>query len=405
MKICYITMQFPVPSETFLSSDVEALVKLGHHISVFGLRPKHSKFKFLIEERGHTNIDVENFSFMTLIFALKFCILHPIMSLTLIHWVLNVCLKSPIMLLKSFILMPSVFGHFYKVYNSKPDVVHLFWGHYPSMLGFLVKRFMPYSVVSQFLGAHDLVSNYPGSTALAYDADLIFTHSKSNVPILEKRGIDIDKIHVIYRGIKLDFPHIVNTNKFHSTDNLLFLTASRLIKEKGVDDVLRVFSKVTDSFPNAKLYIAGDGPYKSDLLKLSVNLGCSERVFFLGHIPQSELVKYMSDSHFFILMSRSLSERLPNVVKEAMYQQCVVITTRSVGIDELVDSGVSGYVVSNLDYLACTEHVMFCLLYPDVARSICVSARNVIKQHFDVDQSMRKYIVLWTASINDKGLL
>ncbi|MCG3727438.1 glycosyltransferase [Vibrio cincinnatiensis] len=402
MKVSYITMQFPVPSETFLSLDVEALRKQGHELTVYGLRPNHKQHNQLMQERDHEGLVVNNFSFKTLVLSLWFCLLHPWIFLSLLFWVVRVSFKTPKHLLKSLVLLPSVLGHFYKVYQFKPNVVHLFWGHYPSMLGYLVKRFMPDTVVSQFLGAHDLVTNYPGSAALAKNVDLLFTHSQSNLPMFEKMGIDSRRVHVILRGTKLDFPYEGSLDKFNSLDAPIFLTASRLIEEKGIDDVIKIFNHVIELYPNATLNVAGDGPYKSELIKLADRLGCSKNVVFLGHIKQSSLIKLMSNSHFFVLMSRYPSERLPNVVKEAMYQMCVVLTTQTEGINELIESNVSGYIVDKGDYLSGIDSIMNCLNNTKLSQKITVEAKSVIKERFDVKKSMQMYIDLWSMSLKRK---
>ena len=54
-------------------------------------------------------------------------------------------------------LIPMSFYMFEKLKKEKPDIVHLFWGHYPSLVGYLVKKNMPDTKLSQFLGAYDLV--------------------------------------------------------------------------------------------------------------------------------------------------------------------------------------------------------------------------------------------------------
>ena len=105
-------MQFPVPSETFLSLDVEALRNQGHEVSIYGLRPKHKRHSQLMLERGHEGLVVENFSFKTLVLSLWFCLRHPLMFLSLFYWVVKVSFKTPKHLLKSLVLLPSVMGHF-----------------------------------------------------------------------------------------------------------------------------------------------------------------------------------------------------------------------------------------------------------------------------------------------------
>jgi len=400
MKISYITTQFPVPSQTFLSLDVEALRNQGHEVSIYGLRPKHKRHSQLMLERGHEGLVVENSSFKTLVLSLWFCLRHPLMFLSLFYWVVKVSFKTPKHLLKSLVFLPSVMGHFYAIYQSKPDVVHLFWGHYPSMLGYLVKRFMPAAVVSQFLGAYDLVTNYPGSAALAKEADLLFTHSKSNLPMFDKMGIDSQRVHVVLRGTKLDFPYEGRLDKFDTLDAPIFLTAGRLEERKGIDDVLRVFSSVVKEYADSHLYIAGDGPYKNELILLSQELGCSRNVSFLGHIKQVDLIQLMSTAHFFLLLSRSTSERLPNVVKEAMYQQCIVITTDTDGISELVDAGKNGFVVPMSSYEDAYKAVNRCLISPVTSVEKAKLAKEKIIEGFNVNKSMTKYVVLWKNSLN-----
>lgn len=402
MNVVYVVMQFPVPSETFLSLDVEALRKKNDNISVYGLRFKHKEYNTLMEERGHEGLYVSNFSFKVLFISLWFCFIHPIMFLSVFSWVIKNSFRTPKHLAKSFLLLPAVLGHFYKILKSQPDVVHLFWGHYPAMLGFLVKEFMPKTVISQFLGAHDLVTNYPGSISLAKEADLFFTHSRSNVPLLVSKGIDSNDINVVFRGTRLDLSADSSLQKFEKLSSPTFLTAARLIEEKGVDDVLRIFTAVLKEYPNAILRVAGDGPYKSQLIRLSEQLGCDKNVFFLGHITQSELIEKMASSHFFLLMSRYPSERLPNVVKEAMYQNCVVITTNTVGIDDLVDHKSNGFVVKKGDYASGISYVLSCIEVPVTAKSIAEAAKLMIIQDFDVDKSMQKYRNLWALAIKER---
>lgn len=404
MKISYITMQFPVPSETFASLDVESLRQQGQVVSVYGMRPRHVQFESLMAERGHTGLPVTHFSFASILVFLAFLLRHPLMTFSLLGWVFSCCAKTPKHLLKSLVLFPSAVSIFSTLLKEKPDVVHLFWGHYPSMVGYLVKRYMPNTVVSMFLGAHDLVSAYPGSVRLSEDADVIFTHSKSNLPLMSEMGIDKDKVNVVVRGTKLDFPIESASNKFDSLNEPVFLTAGRLIEEKGVDDVLRIFQGVLGDYPCAILYIAGDGPFRLRLEKMVSDLGLQGQVSFLGHVEQVELINVMSKTHFFLLMSRYPSERLPNVVKEAMYQECVVLTTNTYGIDELIEHGVDGFIVEKGDWESGLDSINTCLADGASAHSIAMKAKQKITEKFDVNVSMRNYIELWQVVKDRKEL-
>lgn len=395
-------MQFPVPSEAFASRDVEALVAKGHDVSVYGMRFKHSKYDDLIKERGHIGRKVSHFSLGAFLSFLQFSFCHPLMVLLLLWWIIYHCAYRPKHLLKSIILIPSVIAIFSSIYKKKPNVVHLFWGHYPSMVGYLTKKYMPKTVVSQFLGAHDLLSAYPGSLQLSLNADLIFTHSRSNLCIMRKMGYEVSKVHVILRGIKLSpFNHLALT-KFKKVSSPILLTAGRLIEEKGFDDVIYIFSQFLGKYPTSVLYIAGDGPHQSYLERLVFSLGLENNVVFIGHVCQAELKDYMSKADFFLLMSRYLSERLPNVVKEAMEQRCIVVTTDTLGIDELVEHTVDGYIVKKGDIDSALTCLYRCLSDLEGALDIADCARQKISDKFDVNMSMKSYLDLWQSIIVSK---
>lgn len=393
MRIAYITMQFPVPSETFASLDIETLCKKGHSIEVYGMRPNHAKHKNLIQDRNHEGLIVKNFSNDAFWKFLSFLICHPLICFSLLAWVAKGCILKPKLLLKSFILFPSAIFIFSAIHRAPPDIVHLFWGHYPSMIGYLVKKFIPNSKITMFLGAHDLMEQYPCSIALSRDADVIFTHSNSNLEMMNRLGIDTKSVQVILRGVSMDKQQPIS-KKFDARKPSL-LTAARLIEEKGVDDVLKIVSSLKSSACSPTLSIAGDGPELKRLRSLTVRLDLKENVVFLGHLRQIELLNLMACSDFFVFMSRYSSERLPNVVKEAMLHRCVVVTTDTVGIDELVANGTDGAVVKKGDISAASDFIQQCLSNPALIEKYSEQASKTIHEKFNVDLSMDAYISSW----------
>ena len=51
-------MQFPAPSETFASSDIQSLNKLNPEVSVYSLKSKHSDYNRMIKDRKLQNISI-----------------------------------------------------------------------------------------------------------------------------------------------------------------------------------------------------------------------------------------------------------------------------------------------------------------------------------------------------------
>jgi glycosyltransferase involved in cell wall biosynthesis len=88
----------------------------------------------------------------------------------------------------------------------------------------------------------------------------------------------------------------INENKMDNKNICLFYHG-RLAPEKGVDLLLKAFSKVLGEYISSKpmvvLHIAGDGPQKDYLKKLVQTLKIDNNVIFLGKISKSNLKSYL----------------------------------------------------------------------------------------------------------------
>lgn len=403
MKIAYVTMQFPVPSETFASRDIAALESMGHTVSVYALRFRNPKYDGLLQERSHQALDIYHYDLATFAELIKVLFFEPKLVFSLIGWLLRTCIKSPVHLAKGLVLIPVAVSHFRRIRREKSDVVHLFWGHYPSLVGFLIKRYLPQTPVTQFLGAHDLLVRFPGSADFSYSVERVITHAEANLPMLASAGINLDKVSVIHRGIPILTPSTSIREKFATLqERPILLSAGRLIPEKGMDKVLEIFRDIRASYHDAELYLAGEGAYRQALYQAAEQMGIGGSVHFLGHLPEAELLTKMAEAHFFLLMSEWPSERLPNVIKEAMSQGCVVVTTDSPGISELVSDGRTGYVVEKTKLEDAKSHLMDCISDTKQAQLMAENAEAYVGQQFNVNSSMAKYQSCWMEALERK---
>ena len=79
--------------------------------------------------------------------------------------------------------------------------MHLYWGHYPGLVGHLVMKYLPEIVLSSSLSAYDLFENYECSKPVARSAAFVRTWAGVNVPAIEAYGVSPDRIKVFYQGI------------------------------------------------------------------------------------------------------------------------------------------------------------------------------------------------------------
>ncbi|GAB3670151.1 glycosyltransferase family 4 protein [Halopiger thermotolerans] len=85
-----------------------------------------------------------------------------------------------------------------------------------------------------------------------------------------------------------------------------FLTVRRLSERMGHDLLLEAFVAVRDRHPDARLYIAGDGPLRERLERRTVRLGIDDAVTFLGYVPDDRLPATYAAADCFVLPTTEL---------------------------------------------------------------------------------------------------
>ena len=387
-------MQFPAPSETFASSDIQSLNKLNPEVSVYSLKSKHSDYNRMIKDRKLQNISIFTCKVKENILGLIEIIKSPFLFISLLFWLIKNDLKKTGHFIRCFALIPASFYILSQLKKEKPDVVHLFWGHYPSLVGFLVKRVLKNSKISMFLGAYDLEYNLNISKDLAKNADFIFTHAKANIPQLNKMNIKTDGINVIHRGINIKDLSLVIENIDKKSNQII--CAGRFLPDKGFDKVIDIFSKLHKNINSSNLVLVGYGSAQSDLEKQTIDLKIESNVTFTGYLSQNDVLKFMVESDIFLFLSSKAGERLPNVVKEAMLAGCICIVSNTPGIDELIEHGKTGFIIEENNYDLIPN--LISSLDEIKKEEIRTNAKEFILKNFDVELSMKKYINIWESN-------
>lgn len=167
--------------------------------------------------------------------------------------------------------------------------------------------------------------------------------------IVKTYGIPESAIEVIYHGVRTEdyaFSEEERTKlratlSISSSPMLLFV--GRLEPRKGVDILLRALPQVLREM-EVRLVLAGSGN-QGDYRQLAQSLGISDKVIFLGHVPDDTLRLVYSSCDLFVLPSRL--EGLGIVILEAMAAGKPVVATNVGGIPELVESGQNGILVES----------------------------------------------------------
>ena len=389
MTVWYIVMRFPAPSETFVANDVAALKRLGVDVSVHALLAASADAGRLLDERGLAGVSVTHGKVGNVLRGFVVGVARPLLAVQLLRWAIRHSGGRPAHVVKGLALLPRILELFDRLEHERPDVVHLYWGHYPAIFGWLVLEHAPAVVVSLQLVAYDLQCGFPGTTAVARRAHVVTTCATANVTAIAVDGISRDAVHVYLHGIDREK---VKGRRFDKVPHRV-ITVARLIPGKGVDDVLRAFARLKATCPDAELVILGDGPERRRLERLAASLGVAGSTAFRGHVPHDEVFEELARAELLLFLSHS--ERLPNVVKEAMACRCVVVATATLGIEELMDDGVHGWVVPVGAWEQAAERAAAAFAAPESSQAMAAGAQEHVLQKFDLMTLMRGLVRKW----------
>lgn len=397
MRIAYIFMKYPLPAQPFAISDMEALTAAGHQVDTYALSGRHpdhdvvtAAYDLRFGPGSHPGP------------ATALACLDPQNARIAAHLVKLIFRHGAGRALEAataLALAPRMVEIAALLRRRPPDVIHAFWGHYPAYLLALAARFFPATHRSMFLGAYDLTTHRIGfSTHAAGLADSIWTHADDNLPLLQAMGAPMSRVRVVMRGV----PLALADDSAPPREPELICTAANFQKEKNLDLLLRAFALLHARRPATRLTIAGDGDERARLAALARDLGVAQAVCFPGMLPRSALFAEMRRAAVFAFLSVKASERLPNVVKEAMLAGCRCVVLPTPGIEALIEPGVTGDLVVSATPAHVADALDAALASPDIA---VVGARAAarIRERFSTAALMRPYIDAWSAPIAPAG--
>lgn len=399
LRIAYLIQQFPVPTETFAVSDITALIAQGHQVTVYTLKPPRRGEDQLLKMCGvPSGLAVARPSWAgarswpTLLWRRRR------QAAWLVGQILSQGRSTPLLRLQTLLCVPRLVEIADRLGDDGSDVVHAFWSRHVALVLPLLKQVGAPALRSAFVGAYDLVADDFIFDLTAQATEILFSHAEVNRPFLDRKAGARTAIEIVHRGIPL------MALSGGSRDRFRLITASALVRSKNVDAVIRSFAEARAREPRLSLAIHGDGPDRSRLERLAQHLGCSASVTFAGHSPREALFRQMQGASIFMLLTKKPSERLPNVVKEALWAGCAVISSASEGIEELLPDPGIGVVVDPDDPLAVAAALGTLLSEraKDSERRR-ERARAFVAEHFSSEASMRAYVHAWRARIGSNG--
>jgi glycosyltransferase involved in cell wall biosynthesis len=210
--------------------------------------------------------------------------------------------------------------------------------------------------------------------------------------------VDPNKITVIPPGVDVDrfnptLNHFYIRRMLGIDDDPIILFVGRLIRSKGVHYLLQAVSEIKKEIPNVRIILVGptrgffqkprvhlQDDYMTYLHKIVKEGGLEQHVFFEGNVPIEKLPYYYAACDVFALPS--LHEGFGLSVVEAMACGKPVVVSNLGGLRDIVDDGISGFLIKPGDLSQLIDKLSYLLKNVDGAKSIGKVARKVVEEKF-----------------------
>lgn len=392
-KIAFLVGKFPAISETFILNQITGLIDAGHQVDIFAkerpadlkVQPEVHTYRLLERTRYFRGSASKAERLLSTLRVMAKLVRHhkPQMIRALDA---QADRQTTFPFLQLSMLYPLLDGGPYDILHCHFGSEGLTGARLKAMgvPGKLIVAFHGYDI-SQFLHARG--DNIYRS--LFETADLLMPISQYWKQRLVQLGADPTRIRVHRMGIDL------NNFSYHprrplEKGEVRLVTVGRLVEKKGIPFALQAVAKLLQRHPQWKIHytIIGEGEQESELRGLVSQLGLHACVRLMGARTREEVRQWMLESDIFLLPSVTDSdgdqEGIPVSLMEAMATGMPILSTLHTGIPELVEDGISGYLVPERDVDGLADRLEHLIRHPEDWPIMGLNGRRFVEAHHDI---------------------
>jgi glycosyltransferase involved in cell wall biosynthesis len=218
-------------------------------------------------------------------------------------------------------------------------------------------------------------------------SDLVAGGNQNNLEYALKNGAKFNKGTVFPVGKLINSAHL-KESLLRDKDELFntskakyhFIYVGRMIDLKFPDDVIRSFNEIQKKVPNAALIMAGEGIMMEGLVKMVLEMGIQDKVYFLGNISQMRLASLLPGC--FAVLSPLTGRSL---IEVALAGLPIVAYDRDWQVDFLEKSR-AGIIVPFRDWQKMAESAVYLINNPVEAKQTGDCARKAGLEACDVEK-------------------
>lgn len=224
--------------------------------------------------------------------------------------------------------------------------------------------------------------------------------------LLKFNRINEERIKVIYNGIDIKKFSEINSaqnKKIFNFDSsaLVIGTIARLAPEKDQFTLIDAFSEVSQKLDNTRLIIVGDGTLRKELESYCRKRNLANKILFLGF--RQDIPKILSIFDVFVLSS--ITEGISLTLLEAMAASRPIVATNVGGNPEIIDNGVTGFLVPPKSPDRMAEAIIKILSDKELAGKMKLAGYKRVKEKFSLDRMTEAYNNLYNYWLHKKDRL
>lgn len=390
MHVAYVLDRFPAISETFISDEVYSVIQTGVDCHVFSLDQPPTG---VVHPRAKNVVDTGK---------LKYC--KPRSSLSDLWDLFQLGIRQPSRTVRTLVTAFRDKEHRWLARSalniastSQKMGVTSFHAHYAdkaAQIAMWAHRWtgLPFTFTTH---GYDVFKTPPHNMKeLVDESKGMVCISHYNLEFIVKTfGVEANKLKVIRCGIYVDeFENDTRVPRRQS-EPLQLLCVARLVPEKGHQYLFEAVRLLVASGVAVSLKLAGGGPLRGTLEDLVNKLAINANVQFLGEQTGLQVRHLFRDCDIAALAS--LSESMGLVNMEGMASGRPVIATAVLGVPELVEDRVTGFLCPPAEPQAIVETIQWILSHPKETRGIIECGKERVKNDFSRQECTRQLINKW----------
>lgn len=166
-------------------------------------------------------------------------------------------------------------------------------------------------------------------------------------------------------------------------DKIIVVTVGRVVQAKGHPNIIEAIKQNPDD--KFVYVIVGDGSYIEEYKKQCKNEIESRKVFLLG--VRRDVKEILKDSDIFLFATYNENHSL--ALLEAVNMKCAALVTNVGGNPEIIEHGVSGYIIPSRDSFAIVDGLLH-LSDKGIRNKYTESAYNSAKDKYSIRNTYGK---------------